>query len=368
MDRTKKIVKVSLIGIIGNIILVGFKAFIGFLAGSVSIILDAVNNLTDALSSVVTIIGTKLASKKPDKKHPYGYGRIEYLTSLIIGVIIIAAGISAITSSVDKIIHPTAPDYSIFTLVIIAAAILVKIALGIYFQRQGKKLNSDSLVASGKDAMFDSIVSTSTLIAVIIGLIWKGVNIEGYIGILISVFILKAGVEVLLETLSGLIGKRVDDDLANALKEKIDAFPEVLGTYDLTLHNYGPEKLIGSVHIEVNDDMSAHDIHILTRKITQMIYQDFGIIITVGIYANNTMDEETKEIKDYLVSLIEEKKEILSYHGFYVDKDLMIITIDVIFDLATKNIQEIKKEIVDKMKEKYSNYYFDIVLDTDFAN
>ena len=368
MDRTKKIVKVSIIGILGNIILVGFKAFIGFLAGSVSIILDAVNNLTDALSSVVTIIGTKLASKKPDKKHPYGYGRIEYITSLIIGVIIIAAGVSAITSSVDKIIHPTQPDYSVVTIVIISVAIVAKIILGIYFQKQGKNLNSESLVASGKDAMFDAIVSTSTLIAVIIGLIWKDVNIEGYIGILISLFILKAGAEVLLETLSGLIGKRIDDDLANALKTKIEAFPEVLGVYDLTLHNYGPEKLIGSVHIEVKDDMTAHDIHILTRKISGDIFQEFGIIITVGIYANNTLDEEAKEIKEYLISLIEARKEILSYHGFYIDKDLMIITIDVIFDLSTKNISEIKNEIVEKMKEKYSNYYFDIVLDTDFAN
>ena len=368
MDRTKQIVKVSIIGIIGNVLLVGFKAFVGFLAGSMAIILDAVNNLTDALSSLITIVGTKLASKKPDKKHPYGYGRIEYITSLIIGVIILAAGVSAVTQSVDKIVHPTKPDYSIVTIVILAAAIAVKLLLGIYFQKQGKKLNSESLKASGKDAMFDSIVSSSTLIAVIIGLIWKNVNIEGYIGIFISIFILKAGVEVLLETLSGIVGDRIDPKLSNALKEKVLSNPNVNGAYDLTLHNYGPEKLIGSIHVEVDDKLTATEIHALTRKITEEVYSEFGIILTVGIYATNNLDEETIEIKKYLISLIEEHKEIINHHGFYVDKSRMVITIDVIFDFKCKNAYEIKQEIIKKMQDKYSNYYFDIILDTDFSD
>ena len=368
MDRTKKIIKVSFIGILTNLVLVGFKAFIGFLAGSMAIILDAVNNLTDALSSLVTIVGTKLAAKKPDKKHPFGYGRIEYITSLIIGVIILVAGISGVSSSIDKIIHPTTPDYSAVTIIIISVAILVKIVLGLYFTKSGKTLNSDSLKASGKDALFDAVLSASTLVAVIVGLIWKDVNIEGYIGILISIFIVKAGVEILLETLSGIIGDRIDPKLSTALKEKITSIPEVNGAYDLILHNYGPEKLIGSIHIELDDKLTANEIHSLTRKISDEVFSEFGIILTVGIYATNNIDPETLEIKEYLISLINEHKEIINYHGFYVDKSRMVITIDMIFDFKCKNAYEIKEEIVKKMQEKYSEFYFDIILDTDFSD
>ena len=209
MDRSSQIVKVSIRGIAVNILLVVFKAIVGFAANSISVILDAVNNLSDALSSIITIIGTKLAGRAPDKKHPYGHGRIEYITSLIIAVIVLAAGGSSLKESVEKIISPEKTDFTVVSIVVICFAIFAKFYLGRYFIAQGKKLNSSSLTASGTDASFDAVISVGTLFSAVISLT-VGWNIEGWLGAVISVFILKAGMEILTGTLGDIIGLRVD--------------------------------------------------------------------------------------------------------------------------------------------------------------
>ena len=168
ISREKTIVKTSILGIISNFFLAGFKAFAGLVSNSIAITLDAVNNLTDALSSVITIVGTKLAGKKPDKKHPYGHGRIEYFSATIIAAIILYAGITSLVESVKKIIYPETPDYSVVAIIIVSVAIIVKILLGLYFRKVGKKVKSDSLIGSGNDALTDSIISVATLVSAII--------------------------------------------------------------------------------------------------------------------------------------------------------------------------------------------------------
>ena len=205
--REKTIVRTSIVGIVTNVLLVGFKAFVGLMSNSIAIILDAVNNLSDALSSVVTIIGAKLGAKQPDKKHPLGYGRIEYLSSMIVAALVLYAGITSLVESIKKIIHPEAADYSTVTLVIISVAIAVKLILGLYVKKQGKKVNSGALVASGSDALFDAILSASVLASAIVYLIW-GISLEAYVGVIIAGFIVKAGVEMMIETLNDIIGKR----------------------------------------------------------------------------------------------------------------------------------------------------------------
>ena len=190
--REKVVIKTSVVSIISNIVLAGFKAFVGLLANSIAIISDAVNNLSDALSSIITIVGTKLAGKSPDKKHPYGYGRIEYMTSLIVSGIVLYAGITAFVESVKKIIHSEVADYSTITLIILIAGIIVKFILGIYVKKKGKEVNSDSLVASGSDAFNDAILSISVLASAIIYMLFK-ISLEAYVGVLLSVFIIKAG-------------------------------------------------------------------------------------------------------------------------------------------------------------------------------
>lgn len=365
MDRNKKIVKTSIIGIIVNALLVGFKMVIGLLVNSIAIVLDAVNNLTDVLSSLITIIGTKLANKKPDKEHPYGHGRIEYFTSIIIGALILLAGIIAIKESVLKIINPSDADYSIASLIIIAVAVLTKIVLGSYVKKVGENVKSQSLVASGQDALMDAILSFATFVAGVLNFIWH-FSIEGYLGVLIGLFIIKASYEILKEAVNSILGVRADPELSKKLKERINQFPEVQGTYDLNLHNYGPSNTIASAHIQVRNDMTAEEIHILTREIEYEIFKEFAIVLTLGIYAANDKGE-FGEIKKELNTILKDYKEILQVHGFYVDKSNNIF-FDLIYDFKTENREEITDKIKDRLKEKYPNYNCNVIIDLDITD
>lgn len=367
MNREKEIVKISVIGIFVNAVLVVFKLAVGFLSNSIAIILDGVNNLTDALSSVVTIIGTKLAGRAPDKKHPYGYGKLEYVSSITVAVIILLAGLTAFRESFDKMLHPAEANYSAISLAIITVAAAVKLLLGRYVKAAGKMHHSESLTASGTDSMMDSAISLSTLVAAVISMTCS-VSIEGILGVVISVFIFKAGIEILLESLGNIIGARVDSKLSAELKEFICKNPAVLGAYDLLLHQYGPERLIGSVHIELPDDMTAREIHGLTRQITEEVYKTFGIVLTVGIYASNTVNEVFAEMKRALSAIIREYPEVLQMHGFYVDTEKMLVYFDLIIDFKAKNRAEIENDIIRRMKERFAEYEFIMVLDSDVSD
>lgn len=367
MNREKKIVQTSIVGIIGNIVLVAAKAVIGFLAGSVSVILDAVNNLSDVLSSVVTIIGTKLANRKPDRKHPFGHGRIEYLTSLVVAVIILVAGGSAIYESINALIKNELPNYTDISLIVISLGILVKVALGLYFRKVAKDVNSDALKGSGIDALFDSLLSTATLIGALVAR-YTGVAIEGYLGILIGLFIIKSGISVLLEAASNLVGTRSSKELSQGIKQVVTSFKEVKGAYDLILNSYGPNRSIGSIHVEVDDNLTAREIHPLSRKIAQEVYLKYGVILTVGVYASNTSNPEIKEIRKQVYSLVKEYQTIRQIHGFYVDEDLKTVSFDIVIDFEEKNVDELVATVTSKLKEKHSSYEFYIVIDNDFTD
>ena len=366
MDRNKVIIKTSILGILVNIILVIFKAIVGFLANSIAIILDAVNNLTDALSSIITIIGTKLANKAPDKKHPYGHGRTEYFTSVIISAIVLFAGITAGKESFMKILNPGETDYSVASLIIIAVAVIVKFVLGSYFKKVGKKVNSGSLVASGQDAFMDSVLSFTTLVAAVLNFVW-GLKLEGYLGVVIAVVIIKSAIEMLKDTVDSLLGMRADSELTKKLKERINSFKEVQGVYDLSMHDYGPSKTIASVHIQVRNDMTAEEIHILTREIEYAIYAEFGITLTMGIYAANDKGE-FGDIKKDLLNITKEYKHILQVHGFYVDKAKKNVYFDLIIDFDEENKEQVLEEITTKMKNKYKDYNFNAILDSDISD
>lgn len=366
MNRSKSIVKVSIQGIVVNIILVVFKAIVGLIANSIAIILDAVNNLSDALSSIITIVGTTLAGKRPDKKHPYGYGRVEYFSSVIIAVIVLLAGLTSLKESIEKIISPEKATYSIFSLIIITVAIFVKFFFGKYVKSKGKSLNSSSLVASGTDAISDSILSLSTLVAAIIS-IFLNISLEGYLGVIISLFILKSAIEILKDTINDMIGIRADSELTKQLKECILKYKDILGVYDLTLHNYGPNKIIATAHIQLKDETTAKEIHRLTRKIMLDVYENFGIILTLGIYASNDKGEYDN-IHKYINKVCKTYENMIQIHGFYVDEETNTISFDLIFNFEEKEVDRIVKEINEKLKEKYPDYEFFIILDTDFSD
>ncbi len=370
ITREKEIIKTSIIGIIGNILLVGFKAFIGFLAGSVSIIMDALNNLTDALSSVITIIGTKLSGKKPNKKHPYGYGRIEYITSTLIASLILFAGGMAIYESIKSIIdyfqNGTMPQFEIYSIIIIAAAIIVKVAIGLYFRYKAKKIDSDALKASGTDALFDSILSSSTLVGIIIAK-YAGWYVEGYLGIIIGLFILKSGYEVLKESLSSMIGDRFDKDFVLEIKKEINQIDGVCGAYDLILNSYGHHKNIGSVHIGVKDNLTAKEIQAIERQITSLMYEKYNTIMTVGVYAENLDDEESKSIYSKIIDIIKDYPNVLQIHGFYFDKEKKLINYDLVISFDEQNPDNLIQEVTNKTKALSSDYKVIVNYDQDFS-
>lgn len=366
-NRTKAIVKVSLHGIGVNLILVVFKAIVGFLANSISVVLDAVNNLSDALSSIITIIGTKIAGKGADKKHPYGHGRVEYITSSIIAVIMLVAGVTALKESIGKIISPSETDFKIYSIIIIAAAVIAKIFLGLYFRKKGRQFNSSSLVSSGTDALFDAVLSLATLVSAVVAMVW-GYNIEGFLGVGISVFILKAGIEVMREAISELIGERIDSELAERIKAKIASFEEIHGAYDLVLHTYGPGQLIGAVHVEVDDDLTARQIDTLTRRIMADVYREFGVVLTVGIYATNTSDDISKTIRQAAEEQLRQYPQILQMHGFYMEREARVVSLDIIIDFKEKDPKAICAKICTDLQQKFPEYRFYVNLDRDFSD
>ena len=367
LTREKTIVRTGILGIAANVLLASFKALVSVAAHSTAMVLDAVNNFSDVLSSVVTIIGTKIASKKPDKKHPLGYGRIEYLSAMIVSAIVLYAGITALVESVKKIIHPEAADYNTVSIIILSVAVVVKLLLGMYVKKQGKKVNSGALVASGSDALFDAILSSSVLASAVVYLIW-GVSLEAYVGVVISGFIIKAGMEIMIETLNDIVGKREDAETTGELKRIICEEENVLGAYDVMLFNYGPNKNYGSVHIELPDSLSVDDVDRITRKIQVDVFHKTGIILTgIGVYSFNTSDDEAAQMRNALQKTVMAYDWALQMHGFYADTERKTVRFDVVvsFDVdRTEALNILYREAT----ALYPDYHFMIVPDADVAD
>ncbi len=366
-DRSKTIVRTSIVGIAANVALAGGKAAVGLGVHSIAIVLDAVNNLTDALSSLITIIGTRLAGKAPDRKHPFGHGRAEYLSALLISFLVLYAGVTSLTESVKKIIHPETPDYTAVSLLLVAAAVAVKIVLGAYVKHVGKKVNSSSLVNSGTDATLDAVISASTLAAAGIFL-WKGISLEAWLGAVISLVIVKSGIEMLRETISQLLGERADAALAKGIKETVRAFPGVSGVYDLVLNNYGPDAFTGSVHIELPDTHSADEIDDLIRDITVQVYRAHNVLLTaIGVYAVNTRDPEIIAMREKITAMALQNEFVLQLHGFHVNENPKAIRFDLIISFDAKDRMAVYQDVVSAVQKEYPDYKLEVILDTDFS-
>ena len=367
LNREKVIVKTSIIGIITNVLLAAFKAGVGLLSNSIAVILDAVNNLSDALSSVITIIGAKLANRAPDKKHPLGHGRLEYISSMLVAAIVLYAGVTALVESVKKIFHPQESEYTLMALVIIAVAVVVKLVLGRYVKGQGEKVNSGALVASGSDASFDAILSASVLACAIIHMRFH-ISLEAYMGVIISIVIIKAGVEMIQDTVHDILGKRADVQLSQNIKKIINNEPEVRGVYDLLINDYGPNKHYASVHIELPDTMTVDEVDRLTRKIEEHVYHKTGVILTgVGVYSYNTKDEEAALIRNNVQKMVLTHDWALQLHGFYVSIAEKKMRFDVVlsFDIPR---DEALETLLKEVQTAYTDYKVQITPDVDLTD
>lgn len=367
VDRDKIIIQTSVIGILANILLAVFKAFAGIMSNSIAVTLDAVNNLSDALSSVITIIGNKLGSKAPDKNHPLGYGRIEYLSAMIVAGIVLYAGITSIIESVKKIINPATPEYTSITLLILAVAIIVKLVLGAYVKKRGEIANSGALIASGADATFDAVLSLSVLLSALL-YIFTGISLEAYVGVIISAVIIKAGIDMMIETLNDILGKRADPKTTAHLKELLIEEPQVRGAYDIFITNYGPDKNYASVHLELPDVMTVEEVDELTRKLQEKVYQEMGItLIGVGVYSYNTKNDEAGKIHNTVMETVMNHEWVLQLHGFFVEVDKKQMRFDVVmsFDIDwDEGLDILQKEV----NELYPDYEVQIVSDIDISD
>lgn len=364
-NRESTVVRTSIISILANLVLVAFKVVVGFMSNSIAIITDAVNNLSDALSSIITIIGTKLAGREPDKNHPFGHGRIEYVTSLTVSAIVLYAGFTALIESGKKLFNPETPDYTTVTITVLVAGIIVKFILGLYVKKVGKRVHSDSLIASGTDAFNDALLSISVLASAIIYMIWQ-IDLEAFVGIFVSLYIIKAGIDLIRKSISDILGVRAESALSHKIKKEVARDPDVEGAYDLILTDYGPDKYLASIHIEVPDTLTVADVDKISRRLTKTILAKYGVLLhTIGVYSVNTKDKSVIKIQQAIRDIVFSHKGILEMHGFYLDKTNKTITFDIIIDFAIKDRGELCKRIYDEIQSKYPDYTTHITLDVD---
>ena len=355
-SRNRVIIRTSIISIVTNVMLAAFKAVIGILSNSIAVLLDAVNNLSDALSSIITIVGTKLAGKTPTQKHPLGFGRIEYLSALIVAGIVLYAGITSAVESVKKIINPEEADYSTLSRIIIAVAVLV-----------GRLFHSGSLVASGSDALFDAILSASVLASALIYL-YTGLSLEAWVGVLISVFIVKSGIEMMCETLDELLGQRADSQLTQQIKSLLCEEPSVSGAYDLIIHNYGPNLNLASVHLELPDTMTVQEVDDITRRLTAKVYKETGtLLVGVGVYSSITCNEAAAQVQHEVRRLVLAHEWVMQMHGFYLNAETHQMHFDAVLDFGIKP-SEAQRILQEELHAAFPEYDISVAIDINVSD
>lgn len=365
-SRFKAIFRASVVAILVNISLGIFKAIVGIISNSIAITLDAINNFTDAGSSFITILSSSFASKDADKKHPFGYGRIEYLGTLLIAVLILYAGITSLIESIKSIIHPEAPDYSTVSLIIVTVAVIVKFLLTLYITRVGKKVNSDSLIASGKESIGDVAISIATVVAALL-FVSFGISIEAWLGAVIALFIVKAGVETLFETVAKILGTGADAALVRDIKKAIVENDAVVGAFDLVLHNYGPDDYLGSVHVEVEDTLPISKFDNISRVIQEDISERFGVYLTaIGLYSVNTMDESIISMREKVRTIALNTEFVNQLHGFYVDKERKNMRFDIVISLEAEDRRKVYRDVIEKVEKEYPEYTVKAGMDMDY--
>ncbi len=367
-SREKRIIKVGVAGIAANLAISALKLIFGLLAHSISIVLDGVNNAGDVLSSAVTVAGTKIAGRPADKKHPLGHGRVEYISAAIIAAVILYAGVTALVEAIKRIVSPEIPEYSVFTFVVVTLSVAVKIVLGTVTVREGKKLRSEALVNSGRDALLDAVISSSVLAAAVIFLIF-GINLEAYLAVVISAVIIRAGIGMFVGTISKIMGERVSGDLSRAIKETVCEEEGVCGAYDLILNSYGPDLLIGSVNIEVPDSWRADRIDAVSRRIADRVESEHGVVLTaIGVYSLNVSDDGTALVREPIVTAVRGIDHVLSIHGFYCEEAEKTVRFDVVVDFGVKDAEKLRDEVTAAAENAAPGYSVSVHVDYDYSD
>lgn len=366
LSRQQRILRTSFLGIAVNLSLAAAKALIGFWAGSIAIVLDAVNNLTDLLSSAVTILGVKLATRPADAKHPFGYGRIEYFTTIAIALLIFLTGVVSLSESFKKIIDPVPPEYSGWSVAVIVAAVFTKFFLGRHVKRVGEEVKSGALIASGTDAFFDAVISLGTLASIFV-LWFFEYSLDGVVGLLIALVIIKAAYDLAATPVSELLGKRLSSQFSKEIKEDVLKFDGVEGVYDLIVHNYGPNLSLGQLHIEVLDTMTADEIHHLTQHIQKSLSEKYGIYTTIGIYAVNTKDPAVAAVEHRIRDIAASLPGILQTHAHHIDLDEHFISFDFVVDYCIADPRELHRQLLERLHAAFPDFDITANIDREYA-
>lgn len=349
----------SVVAIVANVFLFILKFIIGTVTASLAISADAFNNLSDAVSSAIGFVGVKLSEKPADEDHPFGHGRIEYLITLLVAVMVIMVGSSFFTESLDNIRDKTEIVFSWGAIIALCISILVKVWLGFFSKKLGKKINSGVLTASGTDALADVMATAVTLVAM---LVYKftGYCIDGYVGVFVALFIIWAGIGIIRETIKPLIGEPITQELVSSIINHVESYEGILGTHDLIVHDYGPNKKMASIHAEVSKDRDVLASHEVIDRIEHECFSKLGVFLVIHMDPVENSSPDVIRAKEFLDGVLEKEKIEYSYHDFRIVKGEE--RINVIFDMVIphkykKSDEEELKSRIDKGMKSYDNKY-----------
>lgn len=361
--RTRYGILSGCVGIAVNVILCLLKFFVGSLTGSIAITADAVNNLSDAGSSAVTVFGFKMAGKPADRDHPFGHGRIEYITAMIVSFIILFMGIELAIQSVEKIRSPENVQFSLIGAVIIAVSILGKLWLAFFNKSLGRKIHSPAMTAVVADSISDIAATSITLIALILSNFFPNLHVDGWLGIVVACFVLKAGLDIFRDTLSTLIGKSPSKELVEALKKKILSYDHVSGIHDLIVHSYGPGRDFATVHVEMPSDLNVMVGHNIIDDIENDVKKEMGMDLTIHYDPIEVNNERVTELKEITENVVRKVNPELSIHDFRIVDGPMHT--NLIFDVVIPyGFKESPKEIISEISSQISEInssYFTVI-------
>ena len=358
----------SVTGIVVNILLAVAKFIAGLLSGSISVTADAINNLSDAGSSIISLIGVKLSAKPADKDHPYGHGRVEYISALIVAFFVLIMGIELFKSSVDKIINPVPVNFNWVSLIILVVSILAKLWLGLFNRHLGKQINSAPMLAVMKDSFSDCLATSVALISIIISA-FSDINVDGFLGVIVAGFIFIAGINIIKDTMADLLGKPADKEFTAKIEEKILSYDKIVGVHDMIIHDYGPGRKFASAHAEVSSQDDIMEIHDIIDLAERDILNEYGIIISIHTDPIVTDDERINALREMTIKIVKEISPEMSIHDFRV-VDGPTHT-NLIFDLITPhkfhmNNSEIVKTIENKLSKIDERYFVVITIEHAF--
>lgn len=366
-DREKISNEISFLGFISNIIAAALKVILYIFTGSISILSDAVNNITDCVSSIIAILGIKLAAKPKDKDHPYGHGRLEYLISLVVSGIVLSVGFQFLKTSVGKILHPVAISYPKSTLAILLMTVVIKFWQASLYSKVAKEIDSVTLMAQEKDSLSDTLITSVVIVSIVIEK-FTGKILDGYVGLIVALFILYTAISLIYETISIILGRGLSDETKHEIKSKVSTYEGISNVHNIMVTDFGPDNIVVIIDAVLDYDLTLEEAHNIVDKVEREVSAILGIRLIIHPEPRGSGSKIINSISRDLRKIVRESLNIYSFHDIVLEDKKIFIDIDYNGDLVKKREEKdtLKKEIIDKLKSIYPDYEFEIKLDAIF--